>query len=300
MTKDGESLDWRGLPIKRPYPWEIDVTVCIAAPCLEGKGSRIVVCADRKASSALGSAESTLKMRALPSGWHALVSGNESDIEALIRHFRNQFGTLPGFEEIDACIKQALFARKRELAEEYVQSRFAITYAEFYATGKERLPADVFHNAIQGISTIDLGAELIICGFISGFPEIYHCDRRGKATAASDFSVIGEGEYLAAASLLRREQHHMESLGHTLYNVFEAKRYAQAVGSVGAKTLLAVLEDGKKSHFCAIGIHEQLDAYLNQYGPKETPQTFGFNGPLYHEQKEQAQTIISETDREKA
>ena len=31
------SVDWRGWPSKRRYPWEQHMTVCIAAPCLDAE-----------------------------------------------------------------------------------------------------------------------------------------------------------------------------------------------------------------------------------------------------------------------
>ena len=69
---------WREVP-----NWEYrDMTVCIAAICDENTDDKkIVVCTDRKISSALGSSETILKSRALGfEDWRCLTAGSEPDI----------------------------------------------------------------------------------------------------------------------------------------------------------------------------------------------------------------------------
>ena len=82
MKKSGYGADWRGLQVKRPYPWERDMTVCIAAACRDGSGPKIVLCTDKKSSSSLGSAETARKAVKLAMNWWCLTAGTEADILA--------------------------------------------------------------------------------------------------------------------------------------------------------------------------------------------------------------------------
>ena len=77
MTRDGESLDWRGLPIKRPYPWEREMTVCIAAICTDEGEHKVVLCTDTRIGGDLGSSEAFLKEIGIGNGWYCLISGDE-------------------------------------------------------------------------------------------------------------------------------------------------------------------------------------------------------------------------------
>jgi hypothetical protein len=277
------SVDWRGLPIKRPYPWERDVTVCIAATCDNDGETKIVICTDKKASNVLGSSETHLKIRDLRHGWRCLTSGTESDINALAYLYDLQFFDKEKlkYNKIDETIKQPLYERKRILADEYVRNRFAMSHEDFLKTGKERLPSDIFHDAVQRISAIDLKAEFIVVGFIEDTPEIYFTESTGKAHAATHFAVIGEGEYVASSALMRRGQYNWLSLELTLYNVYEAKKLAEAVGSVGTKTNLAVIGKDGEAKLLGLDIDNQLEALYNKYGPQPVPEELKFDGEFY-------------------
>ena len=76
-------------------------------------------------------------------------------------------------------------------------------------------------------------------------------------------------------------------LRNSLYNVFEAKRHAEAVGSVGKKTFLAVIGNGLDLALTSIEIDTQLDAWYNEFGPKKLPPELEFKGPLYFKRKTQ-------------
>jgi len=263
------------------------MTVCIAAKCIDGAENRIVLCTDRRSGSALGSAETALKDRTLPHGWRCLTAGTEADIVALIRLYREAFvdpGNLAAVK-IDATIKGPLFRRKKELAEEYIRNRFAISHAEFISLGKEKFPADIFHDALQRVSLLDLKADLIVAGFIDGAEEIYRCSSAGKVIAAYEYAVIGSGEYLAEASLLRRGQNDVMSLDETIYNVYEAKKHSEAVGSVGRQTSIYVLSRDGSHRAISVQLQMQLGEMFDKYGPKPVPRDLTFEGARYYDQE---------------
>jgi hypothetical protein len=278
---------WRDVPA-----WERrDVTVCIAAICQDDEGKdQIVLCTDRKISSALGSAETSRKDLLIAHRWRLLTAGEESEIIALHRLYKLQFTDIKNLtaDKLDESIKSPLRQRKRELADEYTFARYNMSYADFLASGKEKLPDEEFRNSIRNIAAIRLRANLIIAGFVGESPEVYYTDEEGVARAASDFAVIGEGQYLAQSVLLRREQFSGLSLHKTLYNAYEAKRYSESIGSVGKDTMLAIIASGAKRELTSFGVDKQLEKYYKDYGPKDLPFKFALDGPtFYSEEKTQ-------------
>jgi hypothetical protein len=264
------------------------VTVCIAAICLDEGKHKIVLCSDTKVSSALGSAETASKDLHIAHRWRPLTSGNEADIVALHRLYRSRFKDSKNLtaDKLDESIKSPLRQRKRDLADEYTFSRYNMSYADFLASGKEKLPDEEFRNAVRNVAAIRLRCSLIIAGFVDNSAEIYCTDEDGVARATNDFAVIGEGQYLAQSALLRRKQHDALSLHATLYNTYEAKRYAEAVGSVGKYTLQAVITPGAKRELTSLGVDKQLRKSYATYGPKTLPNEFALDGPIYFSEEQ--------------
>jgi 20S proteasome alpha/beta subunit len=163
--------------------------------------------------------------------------------------------------------------------------RFSLSHEEFMKFGKERLPLEVFFDATQKLSQIELHVNLIIAGFISDDPEIYYTDSEGTARIASHFAVVGEAEYIASASLLRREQDDWTSLEETLYNVFEAKTLAESVVGVGQSTYLSVLSRDGVTRQTSSGIDNQLMKLFEEYGPKPLREGLKFEGEYYFKRK---------------
>jgi 20S proteasome alpha/beta subunit len=263
------------------------MTVCIAAACRDGgfKGEpKIVLCADRKSSTMLGSAETADKVQYLCHGCRCLTAGTESDIIALVRLYKKIFDDEGNRSatNIDSSIKEPLFRRRHDLATEYIRNRFLMSVDEFMKHGKERLPTELFYDATQKLSAIDLNADLIVAGFIDGAPEIYSTDSFGVARASNHFAVVGEGAYLASASLLRREQHDYSGLEETLYNVFEAKKLSESIGSVGKQTWISVLHHDGSSNITSREVDKELESWYEEYRPKKVRRDRKFNGKYYY------------------
>lgn len=258
------------------------MTVCIAAVCRTDAGPRVVLCTDQKAGSALGSAETALKQRTLGRNWISLTAGSESGIEALISVYRAQLNKMgqPNRQNIDEVIRAPISQRKRQLAEEYVQAKLAVSYEYFLDQGREKLPPDMFNDIIRSIASLNLDADFVIAGFISGFPDIYSVNSKGMVCATDEFAVAGEGGYLASAALLRRGQNNILTLEQTLYNVYEAKKYAEAVGSVGKSTVLSVLAP-ERSDMMTISVYTELAEMFSKYGPQSLPNDIKLTAPYF-------------------
>ena len=277
------------------------MTVCIAAACRdEDRVEKIVFCADKKLTSLLGSAETGDKILWIAPHWRILTAGDQPDIMALRRLYRLRFKDKENrtAEKIDESIKTPLRQRKKEISDEYTYSHFNMSYDEFLAKGKQQLPDEHFRNAVRAIGDLDLNAALIIAGFVDGSAEIYWTDPYGSAKAAPDFAVVGEGQHLAQSALLRRKQNSRTSVQETLYNVFEAKKISQSVGSVGEETAMLILAAKGDADLTSFGVDRQLDKLYTVYGPRALPTDFKLEGPLYFSEELAAEKAVEDAARQ--
>lgn len=249
------------------------MTVCIAGTCnLDNDEHGIILCADWQLSGSLGKAETKLKVRSIGKGFWALTSGYESEINALLRIYRDTFrGALSVTEaNIAELIRTPLRIRKREKAEEYVSGRFAMSYDDFLKFGKTQLPDDLFREAVFEISKLQLKAEFIIAGFVyEDDPILAETYADGSIALKEMFACIGESAYLATASLMNREFMGVSPEKTAIYQIFEAKTYAQRVTSVGEYTSIYIIDKNRKRRSLTSKGITYLRAKVEELGPKK-------------------------------
>jgi 20S proteasome alpha/beta subunit len=243
---------------------------------METKGNyRIVLCTDWRVSGPLGSAETKLKLRALPRGWYCLTAGTESEINCIVPKLREELSTASEVNEtnITSLVRNVLNNRKKEKIDEFIRGRYGISYDDFLGFGKEKFPTDVHREAILSLSEINIDCSLIVAGFCSGFPMIVETTDKCRVLVREDFATIGEGSYLAQSVLLQRRHIDTKELGLTIYTVYEAKKYAEEVSSVGKQTTVAVIyPDDPRLDIKGEGM-ESLAEKFKKYGPQPIPPT---------------------------
>jgi hypothetical protein len=262
---------WREVP-----EWERrDVTVCIAAGCLERVGDdeepRIILCTDWRASSALGTAELKLKLRRMYKEWWCLTSGSETEIETIIPPLKNAFKEAQTIDETNICaiIRNALSARKKEKINEFIQGRYGISYDDFLHFGKDKFPSDIHREAFLSLSEIKLGCTFIFAGLTDRHSIVLiDTTDAGRVAIREDFVTIGEGAYLAQASLLQRKFNGVKDLPEALYMIYEAKKFAEEIGSVGPRTTLAIIGPDTRRDVNAEGL-KKLEAHFKKFGPQK-------------------------------
>jgi hypothetical protein len=248
------------------------LTVCIAAICDDESGSAIVTCVDGKASSFLGSQELAVKYRLVNPRWTVLTSGSQDEINLLLPLFRKHFYSLANKDEtnIVPLVENIIRERREQKLDHFTQSRYSVSFEEFMKHGKERFPSDIFHADVYSISRIEIEAELIIAGFLDdGMPMLLQTDRFGSVKIMDHFATVGEGAFLAEASLLQRQHHEISPIEKTIYNVYEAKRHAERVPSVGKETVLIVMKGNGDISIIEESGRCYLDKQFDRYGPQE-------------------------------
>jgi hypothetical protein len=250
------------------------VTICIAAACTHQNPKRpthIVTCTDWRVTNSLGTADTKVKQHYLREEWRCLAAGVEADILRLVILLREHMSKAETIDDTNvlSVVRAALNERKKEKIDEFTHGRYGMPYQDFLNIGKEKLPSDLHREAVMSIADITLRASCIIAGFMGRFPTIVETTDRCTAHIREDFATIGEGAFLAQAALLQREQSEVCSLPSTIYQVYEAKRYAERVTSVGPNTLLTVVSSTGKERRVGDKAGELLEKAYEKFGPQQ-------------------------------
>lgn len=251
------------------------MTIGIAATCDFGTHHpKVILCSDWQVTSELGAAQTHFKEWHLGKNWHCLYAGKPPSARALIFGLRNKI--LQHSSDIDetnivSIIQSALNERKFSLCNEFVQGRYAMSYDAFLSSGKTNLPADRFLSAVHAIENIVLGAEFLITGFIFGYPIIIQTDQRCGVSIKESFACIGEGSYLAHASLMHRAHDEMGPLGTSIYSVYEAKKWAERNRTVGDMTAMDIYSKDGTRKLVSLKGKNILDKNFGDYGPRAVP-----------------------------
>jgi hypothetical protein len=254
------------LVLRRPQPLKhrmmydrLDMTVCIAAKIV-GNRSALVLCLDMKGSVEWSSSETAYKFVPL-AGFAALVAGPLSVAKELSWHCGAAIDAAAPHTppEVLSAIRQGIGSYKAAFAESYTQRTLGISYNEFRSERMSAFPQETYRQVAEAINTHSSGAELIICGFLPSLQSCVEETARTRmrirrtpyifkvasdiVTIYDDFVSIGSGGYLADASLLQRSQSIHHSLSKTMYQVYEAKRYAERADGVGEKTRVILINE---------------------------------------------------------
>ncbi len=272
-----------------PYPWEQKVTICIAAGCsttADASGNKIILCTDWLASSSLGASDTMLKQRPVGKGWICLGAGVANEILALNSLLQVGIDSENEVDEtnIVTIVGNALKARKLQKADEYTVSRYGISYNDFIDIGKEKFPEEIFRRAFLRIESVEIECRLILAGFSEGFPFILDTDKNCRVSIREDFSAIGEGAYLAQASLLQREYMDIRNIEDALYCIYEAKKHAERVPSVGDYTLISVLSPDGSTVNIAKEAMKALEKHFEELGPKKVPKDISLGSKLLEDE----------------
>jgi hypothetical protein len=141
-----------------------------------------------------------------------------------------------------------------------------MSYQDFLLNGKARLPDDLFSSTFLDVERTGIDADFLVCGLDQyGLAYIAQTSADCRAVLKEDFATIGEGAYLAQASLLNRREWR-ESFEHTLYCVYEAKRFAEGASSVGASTMMMVMYQGGRVDMVTKNGMAQLEEAYKESG----------------------------------
>jgi hypothetical protein len=241
---------------------EESMTLCIAAECWLGNMPCIVSCCDSRAERGgvfqeLVGSEDVNKFREM-GPVTALLSGDETAADVLVTKCEEaikKFSAAPVDPDSDLAITQYLLdlqkvaeLRKAEIVDHHLSMTLRMSYVDFVKQHRGDFHESHSREIWNEIKHIDLGTDVILCGFSGPDHAIVRLDRYGKTHWENNYSVVGVGADIALAFLCQRDWYEEDSerleLINCLYRVYEAKVAAQKNRHVGETTAFEILMPG--------------------------------------------------------
>jgi hypothetical protein len=230
-------------------PWREKMTLCVAALARVpntsiGKTRVAVYAADFQSEGEIAKAEIGRKIAQMGRSHQiVMIAGTYSravDLAGRISALMSESPKLGvGFQHL---LEAAVQDQKRHLANEYVAGALGMNYEDFINIGKEKLPDDVYREMIFSISRQTLDCTLLVIAFAQMDPTIYRIHESGMVENCEHFAAIGSGYYIAESTLFQREQQEEETIGRTIYNVYESMRLGSYAPGVGKKFEIWIAE----------------------------------------------------------
>ena len=261
------------------------MTVCIAGVSQLINDPHIVICSDWQDSSQLGTAEVSFKQRLIGKGWTYMAAGNSTEINALRNLYGIHIRRVDAIDEanIVSVMQAPLHVRKRQKIEQLIQGRVGISYDDFLQFGREKFSETVFRGVSAAIDRMTLDAELILVGFIDKSPWLLSGAGDGTIEIHENFASIGEGKYLAQSSLTQRNCNDTMKLPEMVYLVYEAKRNAETVASVGSFTTLQVQDANGLHKYINSEGKKWLSGHYDKLAPQKINSSFSFSDEFYYD-----------------
>jgi 20S proteasome alpha/beta subunit len=191
----------------------------------------------------------------------ALISGIPTDGDELLTLCEDairDFSVRAPVNESDIAITKFLadlraagVKRKKVMVDHHLDMTINMSFDDFLKSHRSHFHESHSRDIWDQIHhTVDLGADLLLCGFSGEESVIVRLDRFGKTHWEDNYSAIGIGSDIAQAFLCQRDWYDTKNealqLLDCLYRIFEAKKAAQKNRHVGESTAFEVLMLGGK------------------------------------------------------
>lgn len=202
-----------------------------------------------------------------------LIAGCDTEMVAFLVHLSKELSDIAVTDEVTVpvAVRKAITAMKNEKADELLQGRWGMSFSEF-RSNRSQIPEDHYRRDMEVVASTRLNGECILVGFDgNGFPLLVQINSDWSVQIQDDFAVVGEGALLAQSVLMHRQHSSVSPLSEALYCVYEAKKYAERVVSVGKYTHLSVYDKDWGSVRLDNKAKAQLEGLFLEYGPKDLP-----------------------------
>jgi hypothetical protein len=213
--------------------------------------------------------------------WPVLISNTASNALALIGTYRETFQKrgLTKANIYDRLAAPPLKYKEKRI-DAYVQARIGKTY-EYFRTHSSEFDETTRNDVWNDIKKLKLGCDFILSTFIDGDPFVFLMDGDTcEVHRDENFLAIGTGATVATSVLCFRGQNEDMSVAETLYNVYEATRFAykSRVPGVGKLHAFSVIYPGKRGKIVAMSLRNRgiklLEDQFTKTGPRKLSKDF--------------------------
>lgn len=230
------------------------MTICIAANCAGGSG--VVVASDRMLSAPFLLLEfdhPDAKIDIISNSCVALTAGDALAADSVLSAGPGLPGqmTNPLVSQFAEHVRQRFVEARRRLANEHILEPRGITFQDFYMGGLiNRLPSDLALVLDNQVQELQLGVSILLGGVDRTGAHIYAIGDPGTSACYDrvSYHAVGSGHRHAMLTLVGYNQHRSIGINQTVFNVYCAKRAAEAAPGVGNATEMRIITaDGIKS-----------------------------------------------------
>lgn len=223
------------------------MTICIAANCANGQA--VVVASDRMLSAPFLTLEfdhPDAKIDEVSRTCVALSAGDALASHDVLMDGAGFAGQLqnPMISNFADQLRQKFIEARRRRASEQVLEPRGLSFGEFYQGGAiTRLPPDLAMLLDSHIQQLQLDVSLILAGVDQTGAHIYSLDDPGVCACYDriGYHAIGSGHRHALLTLVALGHHRTIDVNHGVFNVYCAKRAAEAAPGVGMATEIRVI-----------------------------------------------------------
>jgi hypothetical protein len=147
------------------------------------------------------------------------------------------------YDEIKIEIWHNFKEKRKEIIKNYFLDIYGLDYDFITTSIKEEVKNPLVDEIFKNITKYKFNTSILIAGFkenramISEITDYMHADYRDM-----NFHAIGSGNIQAINTLLFQKHDKRDSLVTTIYDVYKAKRNAEAAQGVGKDTELVILK----------------------------------------------------------
>lgn len=221
----------------------------------EGVLPKIVFCADRLISAEIQFEHGQPKIYRLTESTYVMMASSDSlKSDMIVKSTINSIETKhPSAHEVVTILANECKNIEQNEREKNVLSKFGLDYESFIEKSRS-MSQDFMRIVTSELENYDSGfrSQFLIFG-LDPNPHIYIVEQDGsyKLHDFVGFAVVGSGFPLAFADMTKYMYHPSVSLAAALVRVYNAKKIAERIGSVGKMTDLYVLhmpeQDGKQN-----------------------------------------------------
>ena len=217
-----------------------------------------------------------------------LVSGSRSDAEemvVLLRPVIDAYDAKPKLtddfdlrigplkRDIEVVVRQ----RKKSMVEQYLSMRYNVSYEEFYNSGKNAFPIEIYTLILKEIGDLSIGCEVIIAYIEDEYPIVFTILSNGRVEWSDNYSCIGNGSTIATAILCQNDWDTSMSLEECLVRLYSAKYAAHKNSYVGSSTSFDILIQGSGWYDLT---QESFDYVRRRRIKFATPKNLAFPSPF--------------------
>lgn len=215
------------------------MTICISAICTENDEEHIVFAVDHMITTGIGEFEhNSNKYALINENTVAMLSGRTLLTEYLL----NDDYSDKSYSEIQIIIEDKFKQKRLELIQKEILDVYSIDFDFVKEILRNKILNEFQNQILIGITKVKLNTAILLIGFEENNAKISEISETGiESFNQINFHTIGSGSIQAQNTLLFQNHSKGNDLKTTLYNVYKAKKNAEAMQGVGKETDIGYL-----------------------------------------------------------